>query len=80
MMLGAIERAGLFRVLKKTGGISEVVSSKRPYTEAYSTLNEVARNMIVNGKFKPYLSGEGFIKLQSPKGVIVELTLEGVTA
>jgi len=79
-MVSAMERSAKFRVLKKSGGVCDVVSSLQPYNAAYTTLNELARNMIVNGKFKPYLSGEGYIKLQSPKGAIVELTLQAVWA
>lgn len=75
----AVERSAKFRVLRKSGGICDIVSSMQLYTDAYSTLNELARNMIVNGKFKPYLSGEGFIKLESPRGAIVELFLEAVS-
>ncbi len=77
-MVSATERSAKYRVLKKSGGICDVVSSAQPYNGAYSTLNEIARNMIVNAKFKPFLSGEGYIKLQSPKGDVVELSLQAV--
>lgn len=77
-MVSAMERSAQYRVLKKSGGVCDVVSSNQPYNGAYTTLNEIARNMIVTGKFKPFLSGEGYIKLQSPKGEIVELSLQAV--